>query len=101
MVGDTRQGWALLAAMTLIFVVLLALCVVGRAARQSDRSRRRASTRRLGALQPGGNMEGKEARFGIVNSALWATATTVGLQRLGQLDARFVHADSAAWCRCG
>ena len=29
-----------------------------------------------GALQPGGNMEGKEARFGIVNSCIWATATT-------------------------
>ena len=35
-----------------------------------------ASTRRAGALQPGGNMEGKEVRFGIADSALWATATT-------------------------
>ena len=75
MVGDTRQGWAILAAMTIVFVVLLA------------RVRRRGTGRqpalaKLGvdqtasATQAGGNMEGKETRFGVVNSALWATATT-------------------------
>jgi potassium-transporting ATPase potassium-binding subunit len=75
MVGDTRQGWAVLAAMTLIFVPLLALCV------GSEQSGNPAFTR-LGIdqtasdVQAGGNMEGKEVRFGIVNSALWATATT-------------------------
>jgi K+-transporting ATPase ATPase A chain len=74
-VGDTRQGWAVLAAMTIVFVGLLALCVW---AEQSGNPRIAA----LGVdttasdLQPGGNMEGKEVRFGIVNSALWATATT-------------------------
>jgi len=75
MVGDTRQGWALLAAMAVLFVGLLAVCV---AAEQVGNPRIAA----LGvdvaasAAQPGGNMEGKEMRFGIANSALWATATT-------------------------
>ncbi|MBP8001006.1 MAG: potassium-transporting ATPase subunit KdpA [Chloroflexi bacterium] len=75
MVKDTRQGWAILTAMTLIFVVLLgvvvwaetngnpALTSLGIDQTQTD-------------LQPGGNMEGKEMRFGVVNSALWAAATT-------------------------
>jgi K+-transporting ATPase ATPase A chain len=74
-VGDLRQGGAILGAMTVIFVALLALCVwaeqsgnplfdkLGLATQASD-------------LQAGGNMEGKETRFGVVNSALWATATT-------------------------
>lgn len=75
MVGDTRQGWAVLAAMALVFVGLLALTVaseqngnplfVGLGVDQA-----------AGAQQSGGNMEGKEVRFGITNSALWATATT-------------------------
>src|SRR5256884_7937288 len=75
MVGDTRQGWAVLAAMTVIFVAFLALCVW---AEQGGNPRLAA----LGVdttasdLQPGGNMEGKEVRFGVVTSALWATATT-------------------------
>jgi len=74
MVGDTRQGWAILTAMTVLFVALLGVCVVA--------EQRGALLGRLGvdhepsALQSGGNMEGKEVRFGIVNSALWATATT-------------------------
>ncbi len=45
-------------------------------ARQPARSRRSASTSAPATLQPGGNMEGKEVRFGIADSALWATATT-------------------------
>ena len=77
MVGDTRQGWALLAAMTIVFVVLLASCAVG-AEQAGNPALAQAGRRpdRVSATQPGGNMEGKEARFGIVNSALWATATT-------------------------
>ncbi len=75
MVRDTRQGWAVLAAMTLIFVALLALCVV------SEQSGNRlwatlGVDQQASPLQSGGNMEGKEVRFGIANSALWATATT-------------------------
>jgi K+-transporting ATPase ATPase A chain len=75
MVGDTRQGWAVLAAMTIIFVVMAGL---GLWAEQ----RGNPALARLGVdqtaseLQPGGNMQGKEVRFGIVNSALWAAATT-------------------------
>jgi potassium-transporting ATPase potassium-binding subunit len=75
MVGDTRQGWAVLAAMTVIFVVMVGVCYVSEqrgavfAAQGVDHT--------ASALQPGGNMEGKEARFGIATSALWATATTV------------------------
>jgi K+-transporting ATPase ATPase A chain len=67
MVGDTRQGWSLLIAMTLIFVTLLGVAVW---AEQSGNP----AFETLGIQ--GGNMEGKEVRFGIVNSAIWATATT-------------------------
>lgn len=75
MVDDTRQGWALLAAMLVIFVPLLVLC------HSSEQAGNPALDpfgvdQAAGALQSGGNMEGKEARFGITNSALWATATT-------------------------
>src|SRR5262249_31688189 len=75
MVGDTRQGWAVLAAMTIVFVGMLALCVW---AEQTGNPRLAALGLDTTAsdLQPGGNMEGKEVRFGIVNSTIWATATT-------------------------
>jgi len=75
MVGDTRQGWSLLVVMTIIFVALLSVAV------WSEQGGNPAFTA-MGIDQtqtnitPGGNMEGKEVRFGIVNSALWATATT-------------------------
>ena len=75
MVKDTRQGWAILAAMTVIFVAFTAL---GVGAEQSGNP----LYARLGvddvasATQAGGNMEGKETRYGIVNSALWSTVTT-------------------------
>lgn len=75
MVKDRRQGWAVLAAMVAIFVVLLGVCVWSEQAgnpRLADIGVDQAAS----AMQPGGNMEGKEARFGIANSALWATATT-------------------------
>ena len=75
MVGDTRQGWALLMVMTIVFVALVSVTI------WSEQSSNPLFTK-LGidqtqsAINPGGNMEGKEMRFGIVNSALWATATT-------------------------
>lgn len=75
MVGDTRQGWALLAVMTIVLVALLGVAV------WSEQSGN-PMLARLGIdqtqtdINPGGNMEGKEVRFGIVNSALWATVTT-------------------------
>jgi K+-transporting ATPase ATPase A chain len=75
LIADTRQGWALLAAMTIVFVVLLGICVWSE---QKGTPQLTAADADLVASnqQPGGNMEGKEARFGVVNSALWATATT-------------------------
>jgi len=75
MVGDTRQGWALLAAMTIIFVALLGVAVWAEQG-GNPAFTARGVDQQANALQPGGNMEGKEARFGIANSALWATATT-------------------------
>ncbi len=74
MVGDTRQGWAVLAAMTVIFVGLLVTCVV--AEQNGHLFAKQGVDHTASALQAGGNMEGKETRFGIANSALWATATT-------------------------
>jgi K+-transporting ATPase ATPase A chain len=74
MVGDTRQGWAVLAAMTTIFVALLVVCVV--AEQNGNAFVKQGVDHVPSALQSGGNMEGKEVRFGIANSALWATATT-------------------------
>ncbi len=84
MVGDTRQGWALLITMTLIFVAFLAVAVW---AEQGGNP----ALAKLGVDQaqsntnPGGNMEGKEVRFGVANSALWATATTAASN--GSVDA--------------
>jgi potassium-transporting ATPase potassium-binding subunit len=74
MVGDTRQGWAVLAAMTVIFVGLLVVCVV--AEQNGSVFVKQGVDHSASGLQSGGNMEGKEVRFGIATSALWATATT-------------------------
>jgi potassium-transporting ATPase potassium-binding subunit len=75
MTGDTRKGWALLAAMTIIFMVMVTAAVWseqhGNSALTSLGVNQAAS-----ATQSGGNMEGKEVRFGSANSALWAAATT-------------------------
>jgi K+-transporting ATPase ATPase A chain len=75
MVGDTRQGWAMLAAMLVIFVPL---ALGSYAAEQAGNPRLDSALvdQQASADAPGGNMEGKETRFGIANSALWATATT-------------------------
>jgi potassium-transporting ATPase potassium-binding subunit len=75
MVGDTRQGWAVLAAMTVIFVALLSLCVWAEY-RGNPKINALGVDAVASDVQPGGNMEGKEVRFGVANSALWATATT-------------------------
>jgi K+-transporting ATPase ATPase A chain len=75
MVGDTRQGWALLAVMTILFGALLAGVYLAEAGGNPAFDRLgvdQGST----ALQAGGNMEGKETRFGVTDSALWAAATT-------------------------
>jgi K+-transporting ATPase ATPase A chain len=68
MVGDVRQGLAILAAMTLVLVALLSVTVV---AEQSGNP-----ILEKAGVAADGNMEGKEVRLGIANSAIWATATT-------------------------
>jgi potassium-transporting ATPase potassium-binding subunit len=75
MVGNTRQGWALFAAMSLMFLGGLAICYTAEA-------KGNPNIAHLGVMatatsgQPGGNMEGKETRFGIAASTLFATVTT-------------------------
>jgi K+-transporting ATPase ATPase A chain len=75
MVGDTRQGWALLAAMTIMLVAFLG--ITGWSEQSGNPAfNSMGIDQQAGDLQPGGNMEGKEVRFGIPNSVVWATATT-------------------------
>ncbi len=75
MVGDTRQGWAVLAAMLVIFIPL---SIGAYQAEQSGNPGFAAVEvdQQASDVQPGGNMEGKELRFGIASSTLWAVATT-------------------------
>jgi K+-transporting ATPase ATPase A chain len=76
MVGDKRQGLAVFAAMAVLFMLLT---VPAMWAEQQGNPQFTALgvEQSAGPAQPGGNMEGKEARFGIADSALWASATTV------------------------
>jgi K+-transporting ATPase ATPase A chain len=73
--GDTRQGWAVLAAMTVIFI---GAAVAAMSFEQQGNPQLAALgvDQTASALQSGGNMEGKETRHGIGASALWAVATT-------------------------
>ena len=75
MAGDRRQGWALFSAMGLLF---LGAVIVATWAEQNGNPQFAAIgiNQTASTQQSGGNMEGKEVRFGIVNSAIWATATT-------------------------
>ncbi len=75
MIGDMRQGRALFAAMLLVLIAFTALCTWSEQ-HGSPRLAAMGIDQTASVLQPGGNMEGKEARFGIANSAIWATATT-------------------------
>ena len=75
MVGDTREGWAILAAMFVIFIPLTFLAAGAEQAGTPSYTRWGVEVRPAPG-QPGGNMEGKEVRFGIMQSAVWATATT-------------------------
>lgn len=75
MVGDQRQGWAILAAM----LIVLAVAVGGAYTAEAAGNPRLAALdvdQTASSIQPGGNMEGKELRFGIPRSALFAVATT-------------------------
>jgi potassium-transporting ATPase potassium-binding subunit len=75
MVGNTRQGWAIFAVMGVLYLGGQFACTWA----ESQPSAKLAALhidQTPSALQAGGNMEGKEVRFGIVNSTIWATATT-------------------------
>jgi K+-transporting ATPase ATPase A chain len=74
--GDTRQGWAVFAAMAILFVPLLGLAVHSEQ-QGNPLIAKLGVDQTASALQPGGNMEGKESRFGTSSSALFATITTV------------------------
>jgi K+-transporting ATPase ATPase A chain len=75
MVGDTRQGWAIFAAFTVMFLIGVFVCY-------SSEQSGNPNLTNLGLQavatpgQPGGNMEGKELRNGIAGSALYTTVTT-------------------------
>jgi K+-transporting ATPase ATPase A chain len=75
MVGDRRQGWAVLGAMTLLFVATTAVVLV--AEQQAHPALQALGVdQAMSAVQSGGNMEGKETRFGISASSLFAAVTT-------------------------
>lgn len=84
MVGDRRQGVAIFAAMTLVFVPFAAASIgfeqAGNphlvAAGADPTTAQAGGNMAPATAQAGGNMEGKETRFGIANSAIWAAATT-------------------------
>lgn len=69
MVKDKRQGYALLAAMSVVMIAALGVCLV-------SEYRHQPKLAELGVAAGAGNWEGKEARLGIANSAVWATWTT-------------------------
>jgi K+-transporting ATPase ATPase A chain len=75
MVGDTRQGWAIFAAMAILFFAGVFVCFPAEQSGNPILARLGIETKAT-RTQSGGNMEGKEVRFGIASSALWATATT-------------------------
>ena len=77
MVGNRRQGWAIFSAMSILFVVGGRGRLRRRAARHAGRSTSPACSTHHFAGSTGGNLEGKEQRFGIANTALWAAITTV------------------------
>jgi potassium-transporting ATPase potassium-binding subunit len=76
MVGNQRQGWALWFAMTLIFLGGLVVAAWAEQAGNPLLTQHARLDQIASALQSGGNMEGKEVRFGIYSSALYATITT-------------------------
>ncbi len=75
MVGNTRQGWAIFAVMGVLFLAGLVPCYWAESQGNPTFAALNVDST-PSALQSGGNMEGKEVRFGIANSTIWATATT-------------------------
>jgi K+-transporting ATPase ATPase A chain len=76
MVGDTRQGWTLWAASVIVVIVGLAVAYVAEQGGNPLLAQFHVD-QVASALQSGGNMEGKELRFGVPLSVLWAVTTTV------------------------
>jgi K+-transporting ATPase ATPase A chain len=75
MVGNQRQGWALFGAMGILCLIGIVVCYNAESAGNPILTPLGVD-QQASALQSGGNMEGKEVRFGIVNSTIWATTTT-------------------------
>jgi len=75
MVKDQRQGWALFAVMGVLFLAGVTTCYWAEAQGNPAFAQYHVD-QAASDLQAGGNMEGKEVRFGIANSTIWATATT-------------------------
>ena len=75
MVGNTRQGWAIFAVMGVFWIGTQTLCYWAETQPSPAMSTMHID-QSAGSLQTGGNMEGKEVRFGIANSTIWANATT-------------------------
>jgi K+-transporting ATPase ATPase A chain len=73
MTGSQRHGWAVFAAMAILFFAGVSVAYWAEARGNPLLA---GTNQRFSALQPGGNMEGKEVRFGIANTALWAAVTT-------------------------
>jgi K+-transporting ATPase ATPase A chain len=74
-VGSQRQGWAIFAIMGVLFLGGVTTCYLAESAGNPAFAQFNVD-QKASALQPGGNMEGKEVRFGIANSALFTTVTT-------------------------
>jgi potassium-transporting ATPase potassium-binding subunit len=73
MTGSQRHGWAVFAVMAILFLVGVTVAYWAEARGNTLLA---GTDQKSSVTQPGGNMEGKEVRFGIANSALWATVTT-------------------------
>jgi K+-transporting ATPase ATPase A chain len=76
MVGSRRQGWAIFSAMSILFVIGVAVVLVAEQHGTPAQHLAGVSTHHMSG-STGGNMEGKEQRFGITNTALWTAITTV------------------------
>src|SRR4029078_3054995 len=76
MVGSRRQGWAIFSAMAILFVAGVAVVYIAEQHGTPAQHLAGISTDHFSG-STGGNLEGKEQRFGIANSSLWTAATTV------------------------